>query len=329
MTLFFYGDDTLTLLREVAELRKKFLTKFHPQAMEEFEPGGDIKDAALRSRLQELLESQGLFAQEKFVVLRNLVGAISDYPQSQEYLLEALPGLPKTTTVVFLETAPADARLKFFKRLSKIAKTEEFSVPTQQQLPKWVEKRLAEEGLRSDGAALQRFLEYLGLEPTLWRVESEIQKLKLFAAPRQNITAADIEAVVVPSFNQTVFSITDAFAAGDVRTAVVFLQRLLQGGNLSDAKGQTIQIVGALAAQLRSLLLVKDLEGRHQAGEIAKLLGWKEGRVWINQKLSKKFTSDRLLKMLRDLKAIDLRLKTSDESPKLLLSLFLQKAAQI
>jgi DNA polymerase-3 subunit delta len=328
MILFLYGDDTLTMLREVAELRKKFLVKSHPQAVEEFEPAGDIKDDMLRSRLQELLESQGLFAREKFVILRNFVGAVSDYPQSQEYLSEVLSRLPKTTTVIFLETDPADARLKFFKKLSKLAEAREFSVPSQQQLPKWVEKRLMDEGLSADAAALQKFLEYLGVEPSLWRVESEIKKLKLFAAPRQNVTTADIEAVVIPSFNQTVFSITDAFAAGDVRAAVVFLERLLQGGNLSDTKGQTIQIVGALAAQLRSLLLVKDLESGHGAGQIAKILGWKEGRVWINQKLSKKFTADRLQKMLRDLKAIDLRLKTSDESPKLLLSLFLQKAAQ-
>ena len=328
MILFLYGEDTLTLLREVGDLRKKFLAKSHPQAVEEFEPGSDIKDEALRSRLQELLENQGLFAQEKFVVLRNLVGAISEFPQSQEYLLEALPGLSKTTTVVFVEIVPADARLKFFKKLSKLAKTEEFAVPAPQQLPKWVEKRLAEEGLRIESPALQKFLEFLGPEPTLWRVESEIQKLKLYATPRQSISTADVEAVVTPSFSQTVFSITDAFAASDVRAAVVFLERLLQGGNLSDTKGQTIQIVGALAAQLRSLLLVKDLESRYQAGEIAKILGWKEGRVWINQKLSKKFTSERLQKMLLDLKAIDLRLKTSEESPKLLLSLFLQKSAQ-
>ncbi len=328
MVYFFYGDDTLTLLREVAHLRQTFLAKSHPQGTEEFELSGDMEDSALRSRFQELLESQGLFAREKFVVLRNLVEELADFPQSQEYLLETLPALPKTTMVVFLDTDQPDARLKFFKKLSKLAETREFVLPTLQELPKWVEKRLDAEGLRIETTALQKFLQFLGLEPTLWRVESELQKLKLFVSPRKSISADDVEVVVTPSFNQTVFSLTDSFASGDVRGSVVFLERLLMGGTASDTKTQTIQIVGALAAQLRSLLLVKDLEDRHTAGEIAQILSWKEGRVWINQKLSKKFTGDRLQKMLRDLKAIDLRLKTSEESPKLLLSLFLQKGAR-
>jgi DNA polymerase III delta subunit len=89
-------------------------------------------------------------------------------------------------------------------------------------------------------------------------------------------------------------------------------------------KTLAIQINGALASQIHSLLLIKNVKGSAQ--EMAKILDWKEGRVWINLKLAKKFTTEKLKKMLWDLKQIDLRAKTSDEPINLLLSLFIQKA---
>ncbi len=45
----------------------------------------------------------------------------------------------------------------------------------------------------------------------------------------------------------------------------------------------------------------------------------------IVSKLAKQFTQEKLIRFLADLQAIDLRLKTTEEPPKLLLSLFLQK----
>ena len=139
------------------------------------------------------------------------------------------------------------------------------------------------------------------------------------------IAFADVRDLVMPNISQNVFQLTNLFAEGRGREAVSLLEKMMSAPQASDLKSQTIQIIGGLASQIRSLLLVKDLE-RETASKIAEILSWKEGRVWINSKLAKKFTKEKLLGLMRDLRALDLRLKTSEEPPKLLLSLFLQKA---
>ena len=139
------------------------------------------------------------------------------------------------------------------------------------------------------------------------------------------IAFADVRDLVMPNISQNVFQLTNLFAEGRGREAVSLLEKMMSAPQASDLKSQTIQIIGGLASQIRSLLLVKDLE-RETPSKIAEILSWKEGRVWINSKLAKKFTKEKLLGLMRDLRALDLRLKTSEEPPKLLLSLFLQKA---
>ena len=91
----------------------------------------------------------------------------------------------------------------------------------------------------------------------------------------------------------------------------------------------TVQIPAiAKIMMMQAFLLVQSFQNESPS-RIAATLGWKEGRVWINQKLAGKFAGKILVGMLRDLQAIDRRLKTSEEPPKLLLTLFLQKASPL
>ena len=144
----------------------------------------------------------------------------------------------------------------------------------------------------------------------------------LLRAGEKIIQAADVRQLVSPNISQNVFALTNLFAEGKSVEAQRLLDDLLGAGQQTELKTQTIQMIGALASQIRSLLLVKDLENETPS-KIAEALGWKEGRVWINSKLAKKFSKDKLASLLKDLRAMDLRLKSSEEPPKLLLSLFL------
>ena len=139
------------------------------------------------------------------------------------------------------------------------------------------------------------------------------------------ITKADVQEIVQPNIAKNLFTLTNMFAEGRSRDAVNFLEQMVESGPAAEIKTQSLQLIGGLASQIRSLLLVKDLE-REAPGIIAETLKWKEGRVWINLKLAKKFSKEKLFTLLKDLKALDLRLKTSEEPPKLLLALFFQKA---
>lgn len=324
MVHLLYGADSLSLLRELVALKSRFLKKTPALNVEELAGDGELDDASLRARLQELLQSQGLFGNERFLVLRNFLSGISKFPLTEEFLFENLAALPESMKVVFLQIEDCDARLRLFKKLKKLGHTKEFSIPQGDALLSWIKNRLKEEGFSMSGAALKRFVESLNGSHDLWQVESELGKLMLLRFAEKTIEEKDVQEVVRPNIPEDVFQLTNLAAEGQIQKAVWLLEQMVAATQGSEVKTQLIIIVGALASQIRSLLLVKELEGE-SSGEIAKTLGWKEGRVWINLKLAKKFPEEKLVALLQDLKAIDLRLKTSEEPPKLLLTLFFQK----
>lgn len=293
--------------------------------VEELELSSETDDSNLRSKLQEFLEGQGLFSLKKLVVLRNCLNQIHKFPGAQAYLEEALPKLDAKTTVAFVQTESTDKRLRFFKKLQGVAKVTEFITPTGKALETWIINWLKKEDWKIENEALADFSSRLGEGYTLWQVETELRKLLLASFESKLITADLVRKVVVRNTNQNIFDLTNLVAEGKIAAAVRLLEEIVSSAAISEVKPQIIQIVGALASQLRSLLLVKELED-HEPREIAKILGWKEGRVWINSKLAKKFEREKLIRLLQDLKAIDFRLKTSEEPPKLLLTLFFQKA---
>jgi DNA polymerase III delta subunit len=324
MILFFYGDDSYSLRHELAALRAKFFL------WEELMIDPELTDHELRSRLQESLESQGLFAKKKLVILRNFLDDLENYPETREYLEKASANLSPDITLAFAQTESCDKRLSFFRFLQKKAQVKEFSSPTGKALEAWIKKRLLAGGFEIREEALESFLEKLGLDYNLWQIENELGKLMLYGDKKaqggKTVTKKMVQQIVPTTVSQSVFDLTNAIAEGRIPDALWLLEQFLKGSSAADSKKEIIQIVGALASQIRSLILVQDFKNQ-SPGEIAKILGWKEGRVWINLKLAKKFSKERLLKLLADLKAIDLRLKTSEEPPKLLLTLFFQKAA--
>lgn len=309
--LFFYGADTFALQQELKTLKQNFSN------IEQLEIDSEASDSDLRSRLQEVLEAQGLFAKEKLVILKDTVNKLGDLPITENYLSEKLSALPASITMVFAQIEPPDKRLRFFKKLAGLAKLKEFSEPSPDQLGAWIENNLKKEKSKIEETARKLLLQKYSDEYSLWQVRNDLSKLILLAGDGKTITREMVRESIKSNISQNVFDLTNLVAEGKVAEAVFLLQEMAEA---------PIQMVGALASQIRSLLMIKDLEGQSPE-EIAKILGWKAGRVWINQKLSRKFSQEKLIQLLSDLKAIDYRLKTSEEPPKLLLTLFIQKTS--
>ena len=321
MLYFYYGADTYSLTAAAKELKAQYpLVEELDFVRPESDSGGGRREA----RLREVLQSQGLFARKKLVVLRGWTGEIGDIGEIGEI---------RDSDILFLETEMPDRRLKFFKWLVKNAESREFTAPAGAALEKWI-REFAQNKIEND--AVKELIARIGEPQDLRQYASELEKLMLSTPPAppilggentkssspkigeegRGITVEAVQSLVPRNFHDDIFAVTNAFAEGRTGEAVGVLERL---------PIEPVQIIGGLAAQIRSLLLVKALAGKSPA-EMAATLGWKEGRVWINQRLAGKFTIDKLRTMLRDLLAIDRRLKTTEEPPKLLLQLFLQKA---
>lgn len=325
MIHFLYGPDTYTLAADLAAMRADFQKRFPAGVIEEI-AANNFSDQDLLARLREALESQGLFSSAKLIVLRDFVSLATKLGAEEKFLSKNMEVLPKDYELVFVEAGEVDTRRVFFKKLKKIAKVREYLFPAGKDLELWIGRLLEKHGFTMERNALARFLELVGDTPDLWQVASELEKLMLYAGEQKTITRAAVEELIPANLNQNVFALTNLFAEKRQSEALSILGNVLREGAAYELKNQAIQIVGALAGQIRSLLLVRGLDEKTN-DDIARELGWKTGRVWINRRLAAKFAAERLVTMLRDLRAIDMRLKTSEEPPKLLLALFLQKAA--
>lgn len=319
MIVLFFGDDIFTLRQELYALRAKF---FH---WEEVEAGGALSDRPLRQRLSEALVSQGLFVKTKLLILKNLLASQKDYPETVGYLEKTLSAIPPELTLAIVERESFDKRTKLFRLLQKVAKVREFVPPVGDALVSWVKERLKAAKMQAEPGAVEMLLDRVGPDAGLGQISAEFQKLGLYNSGRLD---KELVSKIVPStLKKTVFDLTNAVAEGRIAEAMATMEQVLKTATAFDQKKEIIQIVGALAAQIHSLLLVSEFSGGNP-DEVAKTLGWKPGRVWINMKLARKFSQQRLRQLLKDLRAIDLRLKTSEEPPKLLLTLFFQKAAK-
>jgi DNA polymerase III delta subunit len=281
--------------------------------------------------LREHLESQGLFSSAAFLTVRNLARQAKQYPKSAEFVLELAKKkqLPEDVWLVLVEEQGVDKRTVFYKQLSKLAHAREFALPAGPELKRWIGTRLRKQGFAIEEPALVKFCELMGANQEeqlfdLWQVDSELTKLMLYKLKEKEIVLEDVSRLVRANVSQNIFNLTNLFAEGRGGEAVCLFERMIGAGRESDLKSRAIQLIGALASQVRSLLLIKSVTGSKD--EIAEQLSWKPGRVWIMTKLAGKFEAEKLRAMLADLQAIDLRLKSSEESPKLLLELFLHKA---
>ena len=313
MIYFFFGSDNYALSQEVKKLKASF---------------SDVVELPFdeQDKLREVLQAQGLFAGKKLVILR---GWMEEAPS-----LKIREGGGELCDVVFVEESP-DRRTRGYKFLMKNAEVREFTAPIGPALGAWITSYVQTAGGKIEARAVAELLGRVGEATDTWRYAGELDKLILFASTHNPplkvrgeggvITQADVQKLVRRALPDDVFALTNFFAEGRGREATVLLDGLLGSGQPLEIQKQAILVVGALASQIRSLILVKSVKESAPAAA-AKTLGWKEGRVWINQKLAGKFDDRKLRVLLRDLLAIDRRLKTSEEPPKLLLNLFIQKA---
>ena len=161
MVYFFYGQDTFSLLEELKEFKEKWRAD-HPNAgIEELRVAASRSDQELRMRLQDHLESQGLFASEKMVVIYDCVNSLSKFVSTESYILSALDNQPLSTTLIFVETEGVDKRRTAFKKLKKAATVREFAPMARAELEVWIKNRLQKQGAKIDKPAIAKFLDLL------------------------------------------------------------------------------------------------------------------------------------------------------------------------
>ena len=132
------------------------------------------------------------------------------------------------------------------KRVAEVGEAFDCSSPAAGALPGWIAKAVAPRGKTIAADAARAMAVWIG--PDLARLDSEIEKLCLYVGDREEISSADVAAVVTATAGPEPFALTNAIEAGDRRKALEAL------GSLLNVRGEEFRAMGMIGWMLRSSL---------------------------------------------------------------------------
>jgi len=229
--------------------------------------------------------------------------------KSRDEILEALEKYltsPAPFTVLVIEAAGLDGRLKFSKLLQEKALVVELTIGAESAslLAVQMAKELDAEIDREAAALLA---EILNGSPARMRIE--LEKLATYARGRR-ITPADIEALVVAARKNTVWQLTDMLASRQRDAALAFLDNLLREGE------QPPGIVGALAWMYRKLIEARDLPVHANGFQAARQLNMRPEAAEAAVRQAHRIPKADLVAGLIALAEADSQLKSANPDPR-------------
>lgn len=335
----FYGEDDFSLRRKIDHWKQEFAKKYTAQAVTFFD-GAQLGEADLIKEL-EIQLAPSLFSTKKLIIIRDGLPTKATQTALAEFVLKLPGSVSPDFFIVFWQSQKLDGRLGFTKKfLASGITVNEFVLPHGAGLNQWIKSAVLSLNVTITDQAADLLAVFLGRDLfeekkiggrvierkeafDLWQVYSELSKL---SAASSNIDPKLVQALVKPRVPDSVFDLSDNLASGNTKLAFQSLQNYLETAT-GDEKTAFIKVIGLLAEQFRSLLLVSILQAQNlDNSAIAEKLGWSSGRIFILSKHAKNFSQPTLTRLLGQLLAIDLKLKTSDANPRLLVDLFISSA---
>lgn len=249
----FYGPEVYVRDRAVAALRQKLLPEGLEQLNENLFDG-----AASAADLMDAAETLPLMGEKRLVVVRNwaALGARGDSAEIERFA-KWLENIPETCCIVFVNADAPDARKKLTQALKSKAEWVEFALLSDADLYKWCLREIKPLGHTIRPDAVEQLVFMAGRALTSIRLE--LDKACAYAGGREEITREDIEAVVTPGTECTVFQMIDCLMKGQSSRAQLLLKNMLENGETR------IGTLAMLTRQLRMLTHIRLLRAQGQS----------------------------------------------------------------
>ncbi|MEZ5404738.1 MAG: DNA polymerase III subunit delta [Verrucomicrobiia bacterium] len=239
---FITGSDEL----QVKQRAKKLCEQLSPQnewALEILDGWVETADATITilGKTLEALQTSSLLGDKRLVWLKNAT-FLSDLPFNRsdavQEAVEALIGLLEKREkgilpgTLFLLSAPKpDKRRTTFKQLEKFCQTELFDLPATGQKRNWenqaahfVETLFKNWSKRIDPRAVDAMVQLCGSDHRL--LQQEAEKVYLYSAQKSQITLNDVEQMISPSSEESLWAWCDAVVENRFDRAIVLLRQL-------------------------------------------------------------------------------------------------------
>lgn len=152
------------------------------------------------------------------------------------------------------------------------------------------------------------------------RVVQEVEKLKMYKYEEKEITRDDINLLIKKNLDSNIFDLIDYINKGNRKEAYRVYNELIKNNEVP------VKILVTLANNYRLIYQVKVLVNSKSDKEIMEMLNIKkEGRLYILKKQAYNFTSNRVLKIIKELAKTDFNIKSGRTTDRQGLELFFSK----
>ena len=322
------------MLERVKTWKVEFEKKYGAGSCTEID-GTNKEESELAGLINSAI-SPSLFSSKKLLLCRNCLPIKAGQEDLAKAILGAINAPSPDVHSVFYNTKKPDKRLSLVKSiLNSGAELVDFEVPTGAMLQAWIKRRAALKGASIDDGALVKFMDFLGAdtgsrpnyqangEPyDLWQADNEMNKLVAYSS---RISTKNVELLFKPYTPTNIFSIADGMVKGNIEGALKAAEDLFDSESADD-KGVAIKIVGMLAQQFKSMLLVNLLsKNKMDTSSIARLLDWSPQRASAVSRSAASFSEQQSRAVLSELSQTDIKLKSTDQNPRLMIAELIRK----
>lgn len=217
-----------------------------------------VMEGAGANQIIEAAETLPMMGERRLVVVNDwaplLPGKARAEQEEADRMTEWLAHSPDTTVIVFFLRKSADSRKASVKRILKQLTAVSFDEPTHQEIVKWIRQRARRQDRQIAPDAVERliFLAGAGLE----RLGGEVDKLSAYRSDGGEIIRADVDLLVAPTLESTIFQLIDQLMDKKMDSAFALLDRMLKTGETP------VGILAMLQRQMRLLSHIKRMDAQ-------------------------------------------------------------------
>jgi DNA polymerase-3 subunit delta len=265
------GEDEFAVKQRAKQIYQRWCDALGGMDHEMIEASVSNSGDALKAlgRLREALQTLPFFGSGKAIWLRdcNFLGderaaQTSAVTETLAELAQELKDFSWDKVRLLVSAGKVDKRKVFFKTLDKLGRVESFealSVDSRDwtgQCELRARSAVKERGKSIADAALAELVARVG--PNFRQLDSEIEKLTLYAADRQEIVPADVAAVCVRNKLARSFALADALGDRQLTQLLRRLDEELWDMQFDKEKSE-IGLLYGLISKVRAMLLLKEM----------------------------------------------------------------------
>ncbi|MCH7809803.1 MAG: DNA polymerase III subunit delta [Chloroflexi bacterium] len=183
-----------------------------------------------------------------------------------EPLVDYVPNMPPSSVLV-LTDGSVTAKNALLKKLGPLGEVQEFKMPSERDLPGWVNAQAKKIGLKIDAPAARLLAGLIGQDT--WMLTSELDKLCVFANG-ETVREDDVRELVSRASDQKAYFLSDAVVDGQGAKAARLLEELIDDGAALQV------LLATVANRYRRIAIAKEMMERSAPGaEIARRVGVK------------------------------------------------------